>query len=86
MSVIADAIWTLETFGRIRAVADSRVGPWIQIDHDREHTAKLVEAVAVLEAVGMAERHPTRGNPRNVRILKWEESVAIPKTVEHHPV
>ena len=51
-------------------VESATVGPWIQIDHDREHVPKLQAAIQVLERHGMIERHPTKGNPRNVRIVR----------------
>lgn len=67
---IEDAIWTLQTYGRGRIVENSIVGPWIQIDHDREHVDKLVRAADLLERFGMLDRHPSKGNPRNVRVRK----------------
>ena len=67
---IQDAIWTLQTYGRGRIVESATVGPWIQTDHDREHVPKLQAAIDVLERHGMIERHPTKGNPRNVRIVR----------------
>lgn len=60
----------LQTYGRGRIVEDSGVEAWIQIDHDREHLAKLLRAVEVLDGFGMIERHRTKGNPRNVRIIE----------------
>ena len=66
---VDDATHYIRTFGRGRIVADQRLGPWFQIDHDRAHTAKLDEAARYLESLGLAERHPTKGNPRNVRFI-----------------
>lgn len=66
---IDDATHYIRTFGRGRIVADQKLGPWFQIDHDRAHTAKLDEAARYLESIGLAERHPTKGNPRNVRFI-----------------
>ena len=70
---IQDAIWTLQTYGRGRIVESATVGPWIQIDHDREHVPKLQAAIQVLERHGMIERHHSKGNPRNVRIVRGEK-------------
>ena len=70
---IQDAIWTLQTYGRGRIVESVAVGPWIQIDHDREHVPKLQAAIQVLERHGMIERHHSKGNPRNVRIVRGEK-------------
>ena len=70
---IQDAIWTLQTYGRGRIVESVAVGPWVQIDHDREHVPKLQAAIQVLERHGMIERHHSKGNPRNVRIVRGEK-------------
>lgn len=66
---VDDAREFIRTYGRGRIVADQRLGAWIQIDHDRAHSAALEAAASFLESQGLAERHPTKGNPRNVRFI-----------------
>lgn len=67
---VEDAIWVLETYGRGRIKYDQRIGPWIQIDHDRTRIEALEAAARYLQSLGLAERHPRKGNPRNVRIIR----------------